>query len=68
MSFVDEPAGQRVNQERSREMLETGANTVAVACPFCTTMMEDGVNAQKGDRQVEVKEISELVLEASEEV
>jgi Fe-S oxidoreductase len=68
MSFVDEPAGQRVNQERSREMLETGADTVAVACPFCTTMMEDGVNAQKGDRQVEVKELSELVLEASEEV
>ena len=68
MSFVDEPAGQRVNQERSREMLETGADTVAVACPFCTTMMEDGVNAQRGDQQVEVKELSELVLEASEEV
>jgi Fe-S oxidoreductase/nitrate reductase gamma subunit len=68
MSFVDEPAGQRVNQERSREMLETGADTVAVACPFCATMMEDGVNAQKGDRQVEVKELSELLLEASEEI
>ena len=66
MSFVDEPAGQRVNQERSRELLATGANTVAVGCPFCSTMLEDGLNAQKGDRQVEVMEVSELVLEAIE--
>jgi len=64
MSFVDEPAGQRVNQERAREALETGANVVAVACPFCLTMMEDGVNARKGDREVSVKDVSELLLEA----
>ena len=63
MSFVDEPAGQRVNQERSRELLATGANTIAVGCPFCTTMLEDGVQAQSGDRQVEVKEIAELLWE-----
>ncbi|MCS1410005.1 MAG: Lactate utilization protein A [Verrucomicrobia subdivision 3 bacterium] len=49
MSFVDEPAGQRVNQERSRELLETQANTVAVGCPFCTIMLEDGIHSLKGD-------------------
>ncbi len=66
MSFVDEPADQRVNHERSRELLASGADTIAVGCPFCATMLEDGINANKGDRKVEVKELAELVLEASE--
>ena len=53
MSFVDEPPDQRVNQERARQVLETGADVVAVGCPFCMTMLEDGVNARKGDRDDE---------------
>ena len=63
MSFVDEPAEKRVNRERAREAVATGADTVAVACPFCTTMLEDGINAVKGDRDVQVKDISELMWE-----
>jgi Fe-S oxidoreductase/nitrate reductase gamma subunit len=65
MSFVDEPANQRVNRERAREVLATGADLVAVACPFCMTMMEDGVNAAKGDRDVRVMDVAEL-MEASQ--
>src|SRR5258705_1380388 len=65
MSFVEEPSDQRVNQERAREILETGADTVAVGCPFCMTMLEDGINARKGSRDVSVKDISELLWEAS---
>ncbi len=64
MSFVDEPSDKRVNHERAREILNTDADTVAVGCPFCTTMMEDGINATKGDRKIEVREISELLDEA----
>ncbi len=64
MSFVDEPAGQRVNQERAREAVETGADVVAVGCPFCMTMLEDGVNARKGDRDVRVMDVAELLLES----
>jgi Fe-S oxidoreductase/nitrate reductase gamma subunit len=64
MSFVDEPAGQRVNQERAREAIETGADVVAVGCPFCMTMMEDGINARKGERDVKVLDVSELLWEA----
>ena len=67
MSFIDEPADKRVNRERARELLDTGADTVAVGCPFCTTMLEDGVNALKGDRNVEVKELAELLDEATKE-
>lgn len=33
-------------------MLETDAEVVAVGCPFCMTMLEDGINARKGDRDV----------------
>jgi len=65
MSFVDEPANQRVNQERAREAIETGADVLAVGCPFCMTMMEDGINAQKGDRDVRVMDVAELLWEAA---
>jgi Fe-S oxidoreductase len=65
MSFVEEPPDKRVNQERAREVLETGANVLAVGCPFCMTMMEDGINARKGERDVRVMDVSELLWEAS---
>jgi Fe-S oxidoreductase len=61
MSFVDEPKDKRVNQERARQALETGAEIVAVGCPFCMTMLEDGINARKGDRDVKVMDIAELL-------
>jgi len=64
MSFIEEPPDKRVNQERAREALATGADVVAVACPFCTTMMEDGINALKGARDVRVMDVSELLLES----
>jgi Fe-S oxidoreductase/nitrate reductase gamma subunit len=66
MSFVEEPPEKRVNQERAREALATGADVVAVACPFCLTMMEDGVNARQADREVRVMELSELLWEGVE--
>ncbi len=64
MSFVDEPPNQRVNQERAEQALATGADVVAVGCPFCMTMLEDGINARKGDREVKVMDVAELLLEA----
>jgi Fe-S oxidoreductase len=64
MSFVEEPPAQRVNQERAREILATDADVVAVGCPFCLTMMEDGINARKGDREMRVKDVAELLAEA----
>jgi Fe-S oxidoreductase len=66
MSFLDEPPSQRVNQERARQVLETDADIVAVGCPFCTTMLEDGINARKGDRDVQVMDVAELLWQAVE--
>jgi Fe-S oxidoreductase len=66
MSFVDEPPNQRVNQERARQVLATGADVVAVGCPFCMTMLEDGINATKGDREVRVMDVAEILWQAEE--
>lgn len=59
--------GPRVNQIRAREAVETGAGTVAVSCPFCMQMMEDGVKTVAGDGGPQVKDVAELILEAMEE-
>jgi len=64
MSFAEEPPDQRVNRERARQALATDADVVAVACPFCMTMLEDGVGALAGERAVTVKDVAELLREA----
>jgi Fe-S oxidoreductase/nitrate reductase gamma subunit len=64
MAFVDEPPDQRVNQERAQEAVDTGADVVAVGCPFCATMLDDGVNARRGDRDVKVRDVAELLWDA----
>ncbi len=66
MSFIDEPSDKRVNQERARQVLETEADIVAVGCPFCTTMLEDGINARRGDRDIQVMDVAELLWLAVE--
>jgi Fe-S oxidoreductase/nitrate reductase gamma subunit len=57
--FMEETQGKRINVERAEQLLATGADTVAVACPFCMTMISDGVKA-KGS-EVPVLDISEVV-------
>lgn len=62
--FMEETEGKRVNIERTEEALATGANTIASACPFCMTMMTDGVKEKEKNEEVEVKDIAELVYQA----
>jgi Fe-S oxidoreductase len=64
MSFVDEPKDKRVNQHRAQQALDTGAEVVAVGCPFCMTMLEDGIKARKGERDVRVVDVAELLLQS----
>jgi Fe-S oxidoreductase len=57
--FMEEKTGKRINIERTEELLATGADAIAVACPFCMTMMSDGVKAKSSD--VPVLDIAEVV-------
>jgi Fe-S oxidoreductase len=57
-----EERGTAINEERVREAAETGAETLAVACPFCTMMLDDGVN-QVGV-ELRVADVSVLLAEA----
>jgi heterodisulfide reductase subunit D len=60
--FKEEEKGTtRVNWERSSEAIETGASIVAAACPFCNTMLTDGVKAVEKEDSVQVLDIAELV-------
>ena len=52
-----------INIERSEEALATGATTIAVACPFCMTMMSDGVKNKEKEAEVKVRDIAEIVAE-----
>lgn len=65
--FKDAEKGKKeVNIERTEEALETGASTIAVACPFCMTMMSDGVKHFEKEETVQVKDLAELVAEGLE--
>ena len=58
-----EPGKQEVNINRTKEALSTKATTIAVACPFCMTMMSDGVKNQEKEGEVQVKDLAELIVE-----
>jgi Fe-S oxidoreductase len=59
-----EERGRPINEERVREAAETGAETLAVACPFCTVMLDDGVKAT--GKQLRVVDVSTLLAESLE--
>lgn len=65
-AFMEEKSGTRMNANRSRQLLETGAKTVAVGCPFCMMMIDDGVKTVKSeDREIEVLDIAEVLNRAT---
>ncbi|MGF2413447.1 (Fe-S)-binding protein [Ferruginibacter sp.] len=60
--FKEEEKGDvRINLERTTEALATGASVIAAACPFCNTMMTDGVKTNEKEESVQVLDIAELV-------
>ncbi len=56
-----EPGRKDINIERTEEALGTGAETIAVGCPFCLTMMTDGVKNKEKEQEVKVMDIAELI-------
>ena len=63
--FMEESTGKKVNTERSRELIETGASRVATACPFCYIMIDDGTK-ENGRDDIVVQDISMHLLESLE--
>jgi Fe-S oxidoreductase len=65
--WMEETTGKKVNDERSEELIATGASRIAVACPFCYIMIDDGTKAAgKEEDEVKVADISMHLLEAIE--
>jgi heterodisulfide reductase subunit D len=63
--FKDAEMGNKeINTDRTEEALATGASTIAVACPFCMTMLTDGVKSKEKEATVKVKDLAELIAKA----
>jgi Fe-S oxidoreductase len=60
-----EERGSAINEERVRQAAETGAGTLAVACPFCTVMLDDGVRTS--GRDLRVVDVATLLAESLED-
>ena len=56
-----EPGSKEINVERTEEALATGADTIASACPFCMTMLSDGLKAKEKEDQVKVMDLAEII-------
>ncbi|MEW6511365.1 MAG: (Fe-S)-binding protein [Bacteroidota bacterium] len=64
--WMEEREGKRVNIERTEEALATGADTIGTGCPFCMTMLTDGVKERDPAGSTKVKDVAELLWEAME--
>jgi Fe-S oxidoreductase len=60
-----EETGSQINVARATEAIETGAETLAVACPFCTVMLDDGV--RETGSELRVADVSTLLVESLEQ-
>ncbi len=61
-----EQGKQDINIRRTEEALETNPDIIAAACPFCNTMLTDGVKNKEKSEQIQVKDIAELIAEAQD--
>ena len=61
-----EPGSKDINVERTQEAVDTGASIVATGCPFCNTMMTDGVKHEEKEENVQVMDVAEMIANASE--
>ena len=62
--FKEETGRQRINSLRTEQALDTGASTIATACPYCMTMFIDGTKQQGVEEQVQTLDVAELLLMA----
>ena len=61
-----EPGNKEVNVERTEEALELQPEIIAAGCPFCTTMLTDGVKAKNKEQEVKIMDIAEMIANAAD--
>ncbi len=64
--FMEEQGEERVNNKRTLQLLDTGATTVASACPFCMTMLTDGIKDEEKADEIAQRDIAEILADAIE--
>jgi Fe-S oxidoreductase len=62
--FMEEKEGRRINIERTEEALRLQPAMIATACPFCMTMLTDGLKAANADERVQVRDVAEVLADA----
>lgn len=60
-----EPGNKDINVERTEEAINTGAQIIASGCPFCMTMLSDGVKTKEKENQIKVYDVAELIAKSS---
>ncbi len=60
----EEKGNKRINEERTKEAIDTGAEIIASNCPFCMTMLSDGVKLNEKEDEVKVIDLAELIAES----
>jgi Fe-S oxidoreductase len=65
--WMEEKIGKRINNTRVQEALDTGADALAAACPFCITMFEDGIKNVEAQDRFGVEDIAEILARALDE-
>jgi Fe-S oxidoreductase/nitrate reductase gamma subunit len=63
--WIEEPAGTRINEMRTAQIIETKADIVATACPYCLQMFEDGIKAKEKEDTLKAMDLAELVISAT---
>ena len=65
--FKDAEKGNKeINIERTEQALEVKPEIVAAACPFCNTMMSDGIKNKEVDRKIKIYDVAELIANAKD--
>ena len=63
--WLEERTGRRINELRTEQVIETKAQIIATACPFCLQMFDDGIKAKEAEESLRVMDIAELVAESA---
>ncbi len=67
MWMEDGPGNEKINHRRTRHAIDAGADVIAVACPFCAQMFEDGVRVTGQDENMRVLDLSEMIVQTIDE-